>query len=337
LENLEMKKTLIAIAALAATSAFAQSSVTIYGVLDAGPNVVKSTSAAGVETSTTNGNASGAWQSNRVGFKGTEDIGGGLKADFTYELGMAAGTTGDLASTGGVRQSHVTLSGGMGSINFGRNYNPIFLLTADTDAGAANNLAAGRTAYGQIATTRTSGLATYTTPTMGGFTAKLSSGTNTAEVGGTQTGTKVMGGSLVYANGPLMVGYAVNAINAVNAAGDKDESYLGATYKLGDATLLAASGTTKTKDAAGAQSAKKAANQVGIRYPFGKVTTFATYGTETDNTTAASADVKGKSYQAGAMYNFSPRTGLYAAYGSNKAETGSVKRSELAVGVRHSF
>jgi len=334
-----MKKTLIAIAALAATSAFAQSSVTIYGVLDAGPNVVKSTSAAGVETSTTNGNASGAWASNRVGFKGTEDLGGGMKADFTYELGMAAGTTGDLASTGGVRQSHVTLSGGMGSINYGRQYNPAFLLNIALDAGAANNLSAGRTVYGNgpITTARTSGLATYTTPTMGGFTAKLSSGTNTAEVGGTETGTKVMGGSLAYANGPLMVAYGFNNINAVNAAGDKDEAILGATYMLGQATLLVSTGTSKTKDAAGAQSAKKAANQVGIRYPFGKVTTFATYGTETDNTTAASADVKGKSYQAGAMYNFSARTGLYAAYGSNKAETGSVKRSELAVGVRHSF
>ena len=311
--------------------------MTVYGVLDAGPNVVSSTSAAGVETTTTNGNASGAWQSNRLGFKGTEDIGGGLKADFTYELGMAAGTTGDLGVAGGVRQSHVTLSGGMGSINFGRNYNPIFLLTADTDAGAANNLAAGRTAYGQIATNRTSGLATYTTPTMGGFTAKLASGTNTAEVGGTESGTKVMGGSLVYANGPLMVGYAVNAINAVNAAGDKDESYLGATYKLGEATLLAASGTTKTKDAVGAQSAKKTGTQIGIRYPFGAVSTFASYGTATTNTTAGSADVKSTAYQVGAMYNLSKRTGAYVAYGSTKNDSGPVKSSELAVGIRHAF
>jgi predicted porin len=334
-----MKKTLIAIAALAATSAFAQSSVTIYGVMDAGPNVVSSTTAAGVKTTTTNGNASGAWASNRVGFKGTEDIGGGLKADFTYELGMAAGTTGDLSSTGGVRQSHVTLSGGMGSINYGRQYNPAFLLNIALDAGSANNLSAGRTVYSgsAITTARTSGLATYTTPTMGGFTAKLSSGTNTAEVAGAETGSKVMGGSIAYANGPLFVAYGVNNVNAVNAAGDRDESILGATYKLGQATLLVSTGGVKVKDAAGAQSAKKSANQVGIRYPFGKVTTFASYGTLTDNTISGSADVKSTAYQAGAMYNFSARTGLYAAYGSTKAETGSAKNSELAVGVRHSF
>ena len=332
-----MKKTLIAIAALASASAFAQSSVTLYGVMNGGVNQTKATSAAGVTTTTSANNAAGAWASNRLGFTGTEDLGGGMKAAFTYELGMNADGTGDLGVAGGVRQSHVTLSGNMGSINFGRQYNPLFLLTVATDAGAANNLSAGRTAYGQIATARTSGLTTYTSPTMGGFTAKLSSGTNTADVGGAETGDKVTGGSLVYANGPLMVGVAMNTTDKVNVAGDKDESYMGATYKLGQATLLAAAGTTKTKDAAGAQSAKKQGTQIGIRYPFGKVDTFATYGTATVNTTEGSADVKSTAYQAGAMYNFSKRTGAYAMYGSTKADTGSVKNSEIAVGVRHSF
>lgn len=252
---------------------------------------------------------------------------------------MAAGTTGDLSSTGGIRQSHVTLSGGMGSINYGRQYNPAFLLNIGFDAGAANNLSAGRTVYGNgpITTARTSGLATYTSPTFAGFTAKLASGTNTAEVGGTETGTKVMGGSIAYANGPLMVGYGFNNINAVNATGDKDESILGATYMLGEATLLASTGTSKTKDAAGAQSVKKSAVQYGVRYPFGAVTTFLTFGTATDNTIVGSADVKSTAYQAGAMYNLSKRTGAYAAYGSTKNDTGSVKSSELAVGIRHTF
>ncbi|HQR86933.1 MAG TPA: porin [Limnohabitans sp.] len=334
-----MKKTLIAIAALAATSAFAQSSVTLYGVMNGGVNQVKSTNAAGVTTTTSANNAAGAWASNRLGFTGTEDLGGGMKAAFTYELGMNADGTGDLGATGGVRQSHVTLSGGMGSINFGRQYNPAFLLNIAFDAGAANNLSAGRTVYGNgpITTARSSGLATYTSPTMGGFTAKLASGTNTVDNGTTETGTKVMGGSVAYANGPLMVAYGFHNINAVNAAGDKDEAILGATYKMGAATLLASTGTSKTKDAAGAQTVKKAATQVGVKYPFGKVDTFLTYGTATDNTIVGSADVKSTAYQAGAIYNFSKRTGAYAAYGQNKNETGSVKNSELAVGVRHSF
>ena len=332
-----MKKTLIAIAALAATSAFAQSSVTLYGVMNGGVNQVKSTSATGVTTTTSANNAAGAWASNRLGFKGAEDLGGGMKAEFTYELGMNADGTGDLSTTGGVRQSHVTLSGDMGSINFGRQYNPLFLLSAATDAGAANNVSAGRTAYGMISTARTSGLATYTSPTMSGFTAKVASGTNTVDTAGAETGDKVTGASLTYANGPLMVGVAMNATDKVNVAGDKDESYMGATYMMGQATLLLASGTTKTKDAAGAQSAKYQGTQVGVRYPFGKVDTFASYGTGTTNTISGSADVKSTAYQAGAIYNLSKRTGAYAMYGSTKNDTGSVKKSEMAVGVRHSF
>jgi predicted porin len=333
-----MKKTLVALAALAATSAFAQSSVSIYGVMDVGPNVVSSTAATGVETTTSNGNGSGAWQSNRLGFRGTEDLGGGMKADFQYELGMAAATTGDLVTTGGVRLSHLTLSGsGMGSLNFGRNYNPIFFLTADVDPGAANNLANGRTVYGQIATTRTNGLATYTSPTIAGFTAKLATGTNTAQVGTATTGSKVMGGSLIYKAGPLMVGYGMNNVDQVSVTGDRDESVLGATYQLGSATLLAMTGTLKVKDAAGAQASKRTGNQIGIRYPFGKISTYASYGTQVNNTLVGSADVKSTAYQVGAMYNFSKRTGAYIAQGSTKNDTGPVKGSELAVGIRHSF
>jgi len=340
-----MKKTLIAIAALAATSAFAQSSVTLYGVMNGGINQTKVTTAAGATTTTTANNASGAWASNRLGFTGTEDIGGGLKAAFTYEMGMNADGTGDLASSGGVRQSHVTLSGGMGSINVGRQYNPHFLLNIALDAGGANNLSAGRTVYGKdldgkyITEPRTSGLVTYTTPTINGITAKLASGTNTKSVDGTQdaASTKVAGGSIAYANGPLMVAYGFSKINMLNAAGDKDEAILGATYKLGQATLLASMGDSKTKDATGVQSAKRSATQFGIRYPFGMVDTFLSYGTAANNTTAGSADVKSTAYQAGAIYNLSKRTGLYAAYGSSKNDTGSVKATELAVGVRHSF
>jgi predicted porin len=334
-----MKKSLIALAAVAAaTGAMAQSSVSIYGVMDIGPNVVKSTSATGVTTSTTNGNASGAWASNRLGFTGTEDLGGGIKAGFTYELGMAAGTTGDLAVAGGVRQSNVTLSGGMGSLNYGRQYNPAFLLNIALDAGGANNVMAGRTVYLATTTTRSNGLATYTTPTIGGFTAKLAMGNNTTDVtGAVTTGEKVAGGTLVYADGPLMVGLGMHNVDKANAAGDRDESILGATYTIAGATLLASTGQVKVKDIAGAQATKKTANQIGVRYPFGSVSTFATYGTATDNTIAGSADVKSTSVQVGAMYNFSQRTGLYGIYGQNENKVGPVKNSELAVGVRHSF
>jgi predicted porin len=333
-----MKKTLVALAAFAAASAFAQSSVTIYGVMDVGVNKTSATDADDATTKVSAANVNGALASNRLGFKGTEDIGGGLKADFVYELGLDAGNTGAL-TTATARQSWAGLTGSMGQIQVGRNYNPAFLLNIALDAGAANNLSAGRTVYGNgpITTARSSGLATYTTPTMAGFTAKLSSGTNETDTAGEKSGTNVSGGSLVYANGPLMAAYGFNKINAVNAAGDKDETIMGATYDLGKAKLLLSVGDSKTKDADGAQSASRKATQMGVRYPFGAIDTFATYGTAKVGTTEGEAETKSKGYQAGAIYNLSKRTGLYTIYGQSKNKEGSVKNSELAVGVRHSY
>jgi predicted porin len=96
-------------------------------------------------------------------------------------------------------------------------------------------------------------------------------------------------------------------------------------------------GTLKVKDAVGAQASKRTGTQIGIRYPFGKISTYASYGTAVNNGIAGSADVKSTAYQVGAMYNFSKRTGAYIAQGSTKNDTGPVKGSELAVGIRHSF
>jgi predicted porin len=84
LENLEMKKTLVALAALAATSAFAQNAVTLYGALDAGFHSAEylSNGASQVKRS---GYAFGGHDTSRWGLTGKEDLGGGLTAQFTIE------------------------------------------------------------------------------------------------------------------------------------------------------------------------------------------------------------------------------------------------------------
>ena len=71
-----MKKTLIALAALAATASFAQSTVTLYGVVDAA--YAKGTGSVSDKTQL----KSGGYSSSRFGVRGTEDLGGGLKASF---------------------------------------------------------------------------------------------------------------------------------------------------------------------------------------------------------------------------------------------------------------
>ena len=85
-----MKKSLIALAALAtvATAAQAQSSVSVYGIIDSGYLRFKSDADAGAIQQVT----SGALSTSRLGFKGTEDLGGGLKANFTLENQFSADT-----------------------------------------------------------------------------------------------------------------------------------------------------------------------------------------------------------------------------------------------------
>lgn len=110
-----MKKTLVALAALAATSAFAQSSVTLYGVFDAGYSD---------NTKTINGVKYGQkavtynnYATSRLGFKGTEDLGGGMKANFVIETGLSSNTTtGTNAFLPGVATAPGSVTGAAGDM-----------------------------------------------------------------------------------------------------------------------------------------------------------------------------------------------------------------------------
>jgi predicted porin len=125
-----MKKSLIALAALAATSAFAQSSVEIYGSLDVGVAKVKG-GEAGVNNTTyavpasqaatalTNAFARSGLTTNFFGIRGTEDLGGGMKAFFNLQSGGLDLSTGSPALRWD-REAHIGVSGGFGSVKVGR-------------------------------------------------------------------------------------------------------------------------------------------------------------------------------------------------------------------------
>ena len=179
-----MKKSLFAVAALSAIAgaAQAQSSVTVYGILDVGyvgsNQTAVAAQVAGVNNSTQNAVkkttisqfGQNAEQTSRLGFKGNEDLGGGTSAFFTVELGLtpqnpslsggtastatsasiATNTTGINADASGTaidnRQSFVGLKkNGIGQAAFGRQYTPVFMLGAVTDPGANNNMAGNLT------------------------------------------------------------------------------------------------------------------------------------------------------------------------------------------------
>jgi len=143
-----MKKSLLAVAALGAfaSAAQAQSSVTVYGIMDIGYVGGNSRVASGtaVTKGTSNAFTGGAESTNRIGFKGTEDLGGGSSAFFTVELGLEpASTTSGFknSATTENRQSFVGLKkNGIGQFALGTQYTLVHQSVALTDAGGTNNI-----------------------------------------------------------------------------------------------------------------------------------------------------------------------------------------------------
>jgi predicted porin len=164
-----MKKSLLAVAAIGAfaSAAQAQSSVTVYGILDVGytgsnTRVQASNSATTPNYTTYSAYPNGALrqtqsqfgqsaeQTSRLGFRGTEDLGGGKSAFFTVEVGLTPNSSGaSTASTANGtafnnRQSFVGLADkGMGRLSVGTQYQPIHVAVAATDPGQQNNMTGG--------------------------------------------------------------------------------------------------------------------------------------------------------------------------------------------------
>lgn len=160
-----MKKSLFAVAALSAIAgaAQAQSSVTVYGIMDVGyvgqntkalgPTVASSTNVptpgiaapvnkAGSAAQTSNQFGAGNQQTNRIGFKGTEDLGGGMSAFFTVELGLAPNS--EQAINTGATQNRQTFVGlkknGVGAASIGTQYTVLHTAVGATDPGQQNQM-----------------------------------------------------------------------------------------------------------------------------------------------------------------------------------------------------
>jgi predicted porin len=145
-----MKKSLLAVAAMTAFAgaAQAQSSVTVYGILDygfTGNNARVSgtgTTGNGVTARSGAGFAQGSETTTRLGFKGTEDLGGGMSAFFTVEMALNTDGTQAISNlTSSNRQTFIGLGKkGLGSISAGTQYTPVHLAVAATDPGQTNNV-----------------------------------------------------------------------------------------------------------------------------------------------------------------------------------------------------
>ena len=273
-----MKKSLVALAVLAATGAYAQSSVTLYGIIEATTDIGynrKQESAtttnvnnafqvpvSNTTTTTSNQQKNGfrvqdgsdqGTGTSRVGFRGTEDLGGGLKANFQLEMGLRIddGCTtltanggcnnggGSLNSGGSTfgRNAWGGISGGFGEVRLGRQVLGSYGVQGNSvAAGAGLGLYESSAAfYLPIGNVRFSNAIRYMSPNMGGFTGSLmlsapetltdtsTNTTTTNNLTGTSTTTSGNVGrrtgvdlALEYGNGPAYVGFGYNVRDSAN-------------------------------------------------------------------------------------------------------------------------
>jgi predicted porin len=176
-KDVQMKKSLLALSVLGAFAgvAHAQSSVTIYGLIDTGVSYNSKVAKVGGGDGSKFGLNSGVINGSRIGFKGVEDLGGGLSAIFQLETGFS-NDTGATDSTGELfrRKSVVGLSGGFGTVLAGRQtdfLDDIGALTSVADfGGIVANTGSGAA---RLQGTRSNNSVRYNTNNLGGFTGSL--------------------------------------------------------------------------------------------------------------------------------------------------------------------
>ncbi len=231
-----MKKSLVALAALAATSAFAQSSVTIGGIVDQGYTTVKQDNRAGTKSTKQSGFGEGGWAGSRIRFSGEEDLGGGMKGVFWLEQGIApsdgngfnyrnGGNGPQMANGAGMtnqnRQSWVGLKGGFGEMRLGRVYSATYDMY--TNQGYINGEFTGTANAGAMISSRTKGIS-YQSPVMNGFDIYATYGGNNLdhlEVNSTEDQvntykvreSKLLTARAMYKSGPLNLGFSTEQLD----------------------------------------------------------------------------------------------------------------------------
>jgi predicted porin len=303
------------LAALAASGAFAQSSVTVYGRLNVTVESIK------IGDEDRQGDVHN--NSSRIGFKGTEDLGGGLKAGFQIEHGFDP-TNGTAATRFWGRQAEVNLSGGFGTVRLGTFTPDSYYATSDYIGMHNHETGDSSDALYDFNTYVTTDKVGYITPNLSGFQAFIS----VAEAkGGLDTSSKVVDFAAYYDAGPLHLGAGATK------NGDYKQIALRGLYEFGPVT-------------AGALVQRVSAPFVGDRtyfrvsgmYAMGASEFHLNVGRtgEWDNLNESDA----LQWTVGYNYNLSKRTKVYGYYtrisdGDAGAYGGDF--NAFALGIRHNF
>ena len=304
-----MKKTLIALAAVAATSAaFAQSTVTLSGVAAFGyqKDVTPTTGTVGKGLAATDATF-------RLGM--VEDLGGGLKASGNMEFDTASAQFGNALNR---RTASLTLSGGFGSVAL-INTRSGDLLTRGMVA--PSYLPDGMYDSSGVIARVPVDVLSYTAPAFSGFTPYVQYVEHTAD--GTDTPTRrvyVLGGN--FASGPLAAGVALKSTRAADgtvlAAGTKKNNLeLFATYDLGVARLGVGFDSKRT-------DTDKNAFSFGVAAPLGPVTVGVNYAKRDAN----------KVTELAAQYDLSKRTNVNLSVGKQTFDNNG---NQYRLAIRHNF
>ena len=316
-----------ALAALAATASFAQSSVTISGLADLGYRIVN---APGVNKDT-QGLAANGIGTTVLTIAGSEDLGGGLKANFQLQLtpdfatgngvsGAAAnqmdGLNASAHSVSGAQQAYVGLAGGFGEVQAGRvNTNAldawgvgsVFGTALGSGYGGTGGAMFSRSISGAPATiyntapTRFNNAIRYISPSFNGFSGSLLYVPKVNKAGGAVAGTQAAGQSdavstnregvtdlgLKYSNGPLNIAYANQKVS---------QGSEGVAPLVGNVS-------TSTETAAGlSANGTSQINILSANYNFGATTVYGAYWTEVQKNAGTTKNVDATAYALGAKY-----------------------------------
>jgi predicted porin len=338
-----MKKSLIALAALAtlaaAGTASAQSSVTVYGRVDASVGSNK------VDDVSTTQLFSGNLTTSRLGFRGTEDLGGGLKANFQLESALTV-DDGTAAGMRFGRASWVGLSGGFGAVRMGLMDSPYKDIY---DMGVSNNVYDSEFTPTKIAylsgavgtatgvsdyTSRPSNMVRYDSPNFGGFSGSVGYAFD-ENVAPATTNSEITAFNLRYRGGPLDVGLGYQDQKNATPTLDRNYTVLAAAYNFGVARV---SGQYQRTDQA--NGLEDSDYSIGVTVPFGNFDVSAGVARGKSELNGVTTG-EGTAFSLGATYALSKRTRLYAGLLDGDVENGAGAtardRRLYAMGMRHDF
>ena len=338
-----MKKSLIALAVLAASgAAMAQSSVTVYGIADiwfgsskAGLNGVR-------QTVLESGGVSGS----RFGFKGTEDLGGGLKANFVLEQGFSLDTGNGPDSdsvTPGVqmtkafsRQAYVGLSGGFGEVKLGNVYTAYDDISGATNSAFDSVLAAANNVFVSNGyNSNPNNNIYYATPSFGGFSGAVSYGLGEDKTT-TLNASNTTAFHAKYENGPIYAGVAYQRQKPQGSGASDKFTRINGSYDFGVAKLLASYGHVKEDT-----GEKSNEYHIGVDVPLGGALTLSGGYATSKTKLAGVTQSKRSGYGIALAYGLSKRTTVYTGVHSDTEKNGAGvktdKNTAYAVGIKHTF